>query len=378
MTKVSEGWCTYLRVLAMVMVVALHSSGPWLSHTPIASLNWELANAIESATRISVPLFFMLSGYLLSKGDALPWIVYFRKRLMRIAPAFIAATIFAVAFNAMTDGGPPGPSVLWQWLIEPQYYHLWFFYALVIVYLLLWVARPPQIEPIPAALCCLALIIISGGWLKHYTVGYVIHAEEFLTYYLFALGGHYLGQVPRSKKIGIICMIVAIALATFVYFRTSSLSLEQGHVVQRYYDYFSIPVECASFAFFYGFRSLVGDARAPSWVNAISIASLSVYCWHPFLISTVLYNVPDYTQRVFSVIGIAGFVVASLVTITALSWAMSAAATAVAASVTCQAKRAARRPPLFSSPQPSAVGPQPLPVALSKSAPALHEASPVT
>ncbi|MGP4875307.1 acyltransferase family protein, partial [Klebsiella pneumoniae] len=58
-------WITNLRGIACMMVVMIHSTSWYITHPhAITLLQWDIANLLNSASRVSVPLFFMISGYL--------------------------------------------------------------------------------------------------------------------------------------------------------------------------------------------------------------------------------------------------------------------------------------------------------------------------
>lgn len=314
----NETWCTYVRLLAMIMVIALHSLGPWLLNTPIASGEWSAANALDSLSRPSVPLFFMLSGYLLSKGGPLPWVTYFRMRIMRIGPAFLVTTAFAVAYRAR-HGEQFDSAILWQWLVSPQFYHLWFFYALAFVYVALWVVKPSPISPLSGALCCLGLTILAGGGLAHFTTGYLIRYEEFLVYFFYALGGHYVANIRLSKRAAALCFAATVGFVAAIFLLTRGVSLAAGQLDQQYYGYGSVAVVCASFSLFYGLRNLFEGWHAPPTINVLSASSLAIYCGHPFIIDTVMRRVPDLMQRFSVGWGITMLIIASIVVMTMLS-----------------------------------------------------------
>lgn len=52
----NEHWCTNLRTVAMFMVIALHASGLW-QYGGINTLNWNMANVINSFSRPAVSFF---------------------------------------------------------------------------------------------------------------------------------------------------------------------------------------------------------------------------------------------------------------------------------------------------------------------------------
>ncbi len=56
-------WITNLRGIACMMVVMIHSTSWYITHPhAITLMEWDIANLLNSASRVSVPLFFMISG----------------------------------------------------------------------------------------------------------------------------------------------------------------------------------------------------------------------------------------------------------------------------------------------------------------------------
>jgi Uncharacterized protein conserved in bacteria len=57
-------WIDNLRGIACLMVVMIHTTTWYITNAQsVSPLNWDLANVLNSASRVSVPLFFMISGY---------------------------------------------------------------------------------------------------------------------------------------------------------------------------------------------------------------------------------------------------------------------------------------------------------------------------
>lgn len=58
-------WIDNLRALACMMVVMIHSSTSLVvNFSAIHTAEWTVANLLNSASRVCVPLFFMISGAL--------------------------------------------------------------------------------------------------------------------------------------------------------------------------------------------------------------------------------------------------------------------------------------------------------------------------
>ncbi|NUW61966.1 acyltransferase family protein, partial [Cronobacter muytjensii] len=96
----------------------------------VSPLNWDFANLLNSASRVSVPLFFMISGYLFfgerSAGQ---------RHFLRIALCLVFYSAVALAYIALLTpiNGELSLKLLLQ---KPVFYHLWFFFAIIVIYLL--------------------------------------------------------------------------------------------------------------------------------------------------------------------------------------------------------------------------------------------------
>ncbi|WP_341679035.1 acyltransferase family protein [Niveibacterium sp. SC-1] len=294
----NESWCSLVRVFSMLMVVALHSSGLWLTGSDVTSANWRFANAINSACRPAVPFFFMLSGYLICRGASMPFAVYARKRLWRIGPAFLLATGLALSYRAAT-GEHLGVSVLWSWITTPQFYHLWFFYPLAFVYVGLWLLRPTaSAEPVPGIFVCFALICILD-W----------RGESFAAFLLYAFAGYFIAATARSRQMSVLATLAGVVMLMWVYVATARVSAAAGHLDQQWYRYTSLPVVAASFLLFFAMRHLLDEIRIPRVVERASAASLLVYCGHPFIIDAISRRFPALVPEIGAPTGIALLVV---------------------------------------------------------------------
>ena len=59
-------WCDLARAIAAALVVLIHVAAKWFeNYGRISAVDWQTANILDSAARLSVPWFFMLSGFLL-------------------------------------------------------------------------------------------------------------------------------------------------------------------------------------------------------------------------------------------------------------------------------------------------------------------------
>lgn len=151
-------WVHLIRAMAVVFVVLLHASAQVLQlDVEFASNQWWAGNIIDSALRMCVPLLFMITGFLLvAKTEPLG--VFFNKRLSKVAIPLVCWSTVYITWLLLVESKDPTPISpfskeiadavvngfpfsLLGLLFAPAYYHLWFMYALIGVYLCLPIMR---------------------------------------------------------------------------------------------------------------------------------------------------------------------------------------------------------------------------------------------
>ncbi len=128
----------YLRIIAAFFVVFMHvASGPL---TRGINTDWHLTNILTSLSFSAVPLFFMMSGYLLLSSEKTEDVsVLFRKRLPRLILPLVFWTVFSVFYKLYLDSAIT-PIAVWRGLCSslssPAWVHLWYMYMLIAFYIL--------------------------------------------------------------------------------------------------------------------------------------------------------------------------------------------------------------------------------------------------
>ena len=128
-----------LRCLAILMVVTLHAAAPLLSDPSLLGTPaWYFCLLLDPFSRTGVPLFFMLSGFLILRDSRTLQVgPFYRRRLPRlVVPLVLWNLIYALADSWGTHRPFSLLEYLGSLLDRGCYYHIWFIYLLVGLYLL--------------------------------------------------------------------------------------------------------------------------------------------------------------------------------------------------------------------------------------------------
>lgn len=128
----------FLRLIAAVCVIYMHAAaGPLRGEI---NAGWQAMNVLTSFSFTAVPLFMMMSGYLLLSSERTPDVgVLLKKRLPRLLVPLLAWTVIAILY-LMYRWGETSPaqflSRLAAALDTPVWVHFWYMYTLVALYLI--------------------------------------------------------------------------------------------------------------------------------------------------------------------------------------------------------------------------------------------------
>lgn len=284
-----------LRVFAVFMVVVIHVSAPILysfGDVPISA--WMLANFYDSLSRMSVPLFFLASGYLiLGKSDAGP--EFYRKRLIKVLVPLLAWSIlyFLWMHKEYLSGQYPAFEVISSLLkavyMGPVVFHLWFLYALIGIYLVapilriyvhsskntdliyfifLWLLAGPLLSilvKIVGRPSDPAEIPVVSGYVGYFVLGYALRRFDF-----------------SRKTVWLIGVMVMSIVITFL--GTYYLSWKSNQFNEYFYDYLSLNVVVMSSSAFILILNWTWAKKSRPLIQALSSLSFGIYLIHIFIL----------------------------------------------------------------------------------------------
>ena len=133
-----------IRTVAIVAVIFLHATADLtvMQMNQFEIVRWATNDVYQSIGRLCVPLFVMLSGALLlqpEKHDTLT--SFFKKRWARIGLPWIFWGAAYFAWDFLVEGQPFTANTIVQGLLTGPYYHFWYLYMLLGLYLLTPILR---------------------------------------------------------------------------------------------------------------------------------------------------------------------------------------------------------------------------------------------
>ena len=280
-------WIDNARAVACVMVIALHAAAPFLYQIDsISSSEWMFANIIDSFSRACVPIFFMISGYFFL-ANAAPT----KKHFIRIASALVFYSVVALAYR-WAIGHDLGLKNLIMIAVSPAFYHLWFFYAIITVYLLMSVVRLREGGAWTMATIIAAMLVLNPSIFEFPALlgrAFDVPSPGFLdgniVYYLgYACIGACFRQVrlnPRIPYLGLFLLSLYFASSLGIAAATFSKSADVSSFVGTFYEYSSSLVILQSISLF----GAIHQSRSV-WPlsQVVSALSLPIYGLHAIIL----------------------------------------------------------------------------------------------
>ncbi len=298
-----ESWVDFVRATAIFLVVLLHSAAPWVyRYGLISDFDWQVGNIIDSATRVAVPLFFMTTGYLLvSKPISLK--TYFNNRVRRIAIPWLAWSIIYLLYKSLRSGVP---TTISEGLLElangDVYFHFWFLYALIGLYLFIpviaWFLECDAqrrslyflIAWIVAASIIPFLDVLSRNAMNfELNIAFDLRMFGGFTGYLIA--GLLIGKINPSRSQWILLFGAYMIGVLITIIGTTTGTVQLDRLIEYFYDYAAPNVILAAFSAFAVLKKVgifISQNKKTSLIFArLGYASLGIYLIHPIFFNAL-------------------------------------------------------------------------------------------
>ncbi len=240
----------YLRFFAMLCVVFMHCAVSALRvNTSYIGGNWHFTNAITSLAFSAVPLFFMMSGYLLFSSKKTDDISYlFKKRIPKLLIPLIVYSALATVHLLRVEDNLNFSSFFDMFATagsKPLMVHFWFMYTLIGMYLISPIMYG-GINSLSSSgkkyLAILIAVILAA------TTAYVALPEALRIYIPYKIpsemsffGGHIISFIlgallggMKRKIPNLLLVLVAIGDLVLIIFMTYRTTVTNGVYTQTY------------------------------------------------------------------------------------------------------------------------------------------------
>jgi len=297
-------WVDLIRVAAIFLVVVIHVSGQLTNvWGKIPVDQWIIADIYGGMARIAVPLFFMISGYLLlPRSESLR--DFYLKRMPKILIPFVVWSLIYLGWYCGNHPNTCTPGVIWDLLlVQGTYYHLWFLYSLLSIYLILPVLRlmirPDTDRKILWYLILLWLIFQPLLTIAHKFWNFSIKlnaplATGFVCYFVL---GYLLGEITLTRARSILSSAIWVSGTLITILGTYLFTRNSGNFDGFFYDLVSLNVILASGAVFLLFRWV--SERKPftspdfqATMRTVATSTFGIYLIHIIVIEVLSGWIP--------------------------------------------------------------------------------------
>jgi surface polysaccharide O-acyltransferase-like enzyme len=289
-----------IRTAAIFLVIMLHAAiepDPIIAQmTQASAWHWWTENIYNTLARPSVPLFVLLSGSLLLQPSKIePLSTFFKKRFKRIGLPFLFWGIAYFAWRFFVNHEELSLNSILQGIFTGPYFHFWFLYMLVGLYLITPILRVIVAYSDRKLLGFFILLWFLGVAVAPLLslFGYSLESNVFVIlgwvgYYLL---GIYLLQVRLSSTKLFILLILGLTwTAVGTYFMTAIF----GGIRSFFFnDYLSASVILTSVALFQLLRTFspirlgTRSPRTGRLLHQISQNTLPIYLFHVMILESL-------------------------------------------------------------------------------------------
>jgi surface polysaccharide O-acyltransferase-like enzyme len=308
-------WPDLLRAVAICLVLGVHISGAVLNAGYYASghFSWWLAAAINCVGRCGVPLFFMSSGAILigkMRGESTG--AFLKKRMGRIVVPFFAWSAAYLVLRACRGQVHLSIPAFLDIFREPVYYHLWFFYSIIGLYLItpLFKSADRSVMRYVVLFWLLAVpCTFACSRVFHFSLNG--NFQGILpTYIGYFLGGYLLKDTLLKKNlVRVFCAVFVLSSALSVA-GTGLLTIGRNGTIDGFFlDYLNLNMLAMSVSLFCLLRSLGEKSPALRFKKPLQITStccLGIFAVHPMLLELFNGGTLGFSLSAFTITPLAG------------------------------------------------------------------------
>lgn len=285
----------FLRVISMFAVIILHTASSKINSVDIGSLNWQVLNFFDSATRWCVPIFVMISGILfLNPKKEISIGNIYKKYIPRLLIILFAWNFLYAIFSCVVEHSFSLQTFISNILLGPV--HMWFLYMIIGLYMitpfLRKIAHDDKLLKYFLVLWLIYSIITNITQITGLSIVETILEDKMFINFIIGYSGYFLLGYFLSNKdykskwaitFTIICFII-----TFL--GTSVLSNGQAITNQSLYSNFSLTTIGMSIGIFVLSKNLYSEKeeinnKFKNIISVLSKYSLGIYIIHFWILN---------------------------------------------------------------------------------------------
>jgi len=286
------GYVDFIRVFSMVMVILLHCFYMYYNDIGNAGKSfWFILSFVNELTRTGVPLFFMISGFLLLSNDIPDIKNFYKKRFSKILVPFLAYDVFYYLFFAYANKTPVSiVNFLKELINNGSAYHLWFIYSICFLYLMVPFVKMIVDKSSAKMLVLFLFVVIFQTTIRPFinTVGsghfYLYLTEDGVCGYLgYMILGYILGKYKLSAKgkiivylLGAASFIIIPAVSMHHAITNGNFLFHGGYSINHYLEASAIFLLCKCV--------IKKDSKI---ISSMSKITFSVYFIHVFVLEVL-------------------------------------------------------------------------------------------
>ncbi len=306
-----------LRILSIYAVVTAHVT-VWLTRaTEPFTFNWWLGCGVFYLCFYSIPVFVMVSGALLLADSRVePPREFYKRRLVRVGIPLVTWTIVYLCVRRFLEHDPLGARrIVGLILTADPYYHLWFLYMMLGLYLV----TPPLRTFVRHAtrkerlFVIVTIFVLSNGYLQADALLWNNQQSIFtifLPYIAYYLCGYELSHLdPRRIPSKHLIWPVLISAGYLAAFAGVFIDRRAGLDSRFVFDFFNPPVIFLSIAIFWAARLHDATAKPLEGVRKTAVewvasTTLGVYVLHPLVLEYIRDRLGHHATGGLFVLGI--------------------------------------------------------------------------
>lgn len=298
----------YLRSFAIIAVVLLHSISDYIiSPSLYGTRSWYINIILNAIVRTGVPVFFMISGYLiLSSNLTGNFSLFYKKRLLRILVPLMVWNLLYYVYDCLIGNLSPNFLSFCGFIANiGTKYHLWYLYTILGLYLF-----APFLKIIvdncnnKQIFLLLGIMMLSTSVIPFvnfiFSVNIYLFDPLFNGYIGCFLLGYILGKINfSSKSIWIINILAGISFVLSVLYNHICSSKDGINLVMN--SGYNICHFIIASAIFIDAKYLVsGNSPLNKPVSFVSKMSFGIYLVHPLILDLTKKHIMISLSPVFS------------------------------------------------------------------------------